>query len=98
MRSGKLDTGFTYSNHVHRSTVLVIGKASSRREFFNSYTHEFRHLVDDLGKMNGISLSGEQIAYLSGYISQKVYRYVRLMICDCSECRNEIKRIRNETR
>lgn len=83
MLSCRLDTGITYSNFLFRTTIMVIGKASSEREFFNSFIHEQRHLQDDLANMNGISLDGEEIAYLSGEIAMKVFDYVKLFICDC---------------
>ena len=82
MLSGNMDTGVTYSNFLYRTTIMVIGTASSPREFFNSYTHEFRPLQDDLGNMNGIGLDGEEIAYLSGEIAMKTFDYVKLFICD----------------
>ena len=93
MTSGNMDTGVTYSNHVYRSTVMVIGVSSSDRQFFNSLLHELRHLEDDLGNMNGIGLDGEEIAYLSGYIAERVFDYVKLFLCDCECCKDEIHRI-----
>lgn len=68
---------------------MAIGRASSEREFFNSYIHEQRHLQDDLANMNGISLDGEEIAYLSGEIAMKVFDYIKLFICDCNHYKNK---------
>lgn len=76
----KMNTGLTYSNIAFRSTVMVIGLFSSRREFFNSYTHEQRHLQDDLANMNGIDLDGEDIAYISGDIAMRTYDYIKLIL------------------
>lgn len=81
MLSNNMDTGVTYSNFLHRATVMVIGIASSAHEFFNSYTHEMRHLQDDLANMNGIPLDGEDVAYLSGEIAMKVFDYIKKFIC-----------------
>lgn len=89
MRSCRLDTGITYSNFLYRITIMAIGRASSEREFFNSYIHEQRHLQDDLANMNGISLDGEEIAYLSGEIAMKVFDYIKLFICDCNHYKNK---------
>lgn len=91
MRACRMDTGLTYSNYMYRSTVMVIGAASSGREFFNSYIHEQRHLQDDLGNMNGIGLDGEEIAYLSGEIAMRVYDCIKLFVCDCGCCKDKIK-------
>ena len=98
MKSDRMDTGVTYSNYLYRTTVMVIGRASSDRQFFNSFIHELRHLEDDLGNMNGIEHDGEEIAYLSGHIAERVFDYVKLFLCDCECCKEEIKkRIGNET-
>lgn len=80
MNSCKMDTGLTYSNFLTRSTVMVIGLFSSKREFFNSYTHEQRHLQDDLANMNGIDLDGEEVAYLSGEIAMKTFDCIKLIL------------------
>ena len=92
MKSGRMDTGVTYSNYLYRTTVMVIGRASSDRQFFNSFMHEMRHMEDDLGNMNGIEHDGEEIAYLSGHIAEQVFDYVKLFLCDCDCCKEEIKK------
>lgn len=90
MKSCQLDGGVTYSNLLNRSTVMVIGEASSKEEFFNTFIHELRHLEDDLSKMNGIDHNGEDIAYLSGYIGEKMLPIVKMFICDCQTCKNAL--------
>ena len=92
MKSGRMDTGVTYSNYLYRTAVMVIGRASSDRQFFNSFMHEMRHMEDDLGNMNGIEHDGEEIAYLSGHIAEQVFDYVKLFLCDCDCCKEEIKK------
>ena len=54
--------------------------------------HEMRHMEDDLGNMNGIEHDGEEIAYLSGHIAEQVFDYVKLFLCDCDCCKEEIKK------
>lgn len=87
MKSCNLDGGVTYSNYIHRTTVMVIGEATSKEEFFNTFIHESRHLIDDLSKMNGISHNGEEIAYLAGHIGEQMFPIIKLFVCDCSHCK-----------
>lgn len=83
MRQNALNTGFTYSNLRKRRSVMVIGRAECGAEFLNSYCHELRHLVDDIARADGMELSGEPVAYLSGDICNAVADIVCKMACDC---------------
>lgn len=78
---GKMDTGFTYSNRRTRESVMVIGKTSSAREEMNSITHEIRHLVDDIASTNGLGMSGEEVAYLTGDVSADVFDVAKILLC-----------------
>lgn len=83
----KLDSGFTYSNPRLRSSVMVVGLASSQAEFFNSFTHELRHLVDDIAAASMIALSGERVAYLTGEAAMMCLPDVHDFICCQCGCR-----------
>lgn len=90
LKADNLDTGFTYSNPLMRESVVVVGRASSGAEFLNSYTHELRHLADDIAKEQGYQDSGELVAYLTGDISTKVADIVCALSCD--HCRKSESR------
>lgn len=75
--------GFTYSNIVERKSVVVVGRASSGSEFMNSFSHELRHLVDDISSYYGMSDRGEEVAYLTGDIANSVSGVVCELSCDC---------------
>lgn len=82
MSRDEMDSGFTYSNmKLHRS-IVVVGRSSSGREFMNSFCHELRHLVDDISRVWGYSLSGEPVAYLTGDIALALSDIVCKMSCD----------------
>lgn len=81
-----VNTGFTYSNKNRRRTVMLVGKADSGKEFLNSFTHEERHLADDIAKTFGMEMAGEEVAYLTGDISLKLADLVCHYSCDC--CRD----------
>lgn len=86
MEADNLNTGFTYSSTGLRQSVVVIGRTSSGPEFLNSFCHEFRHLCDDIAAADGLSLSGEPVAYLAGDMCNYVADIVCKMACDhCRE-------------
>ena len=87
MSARQLDTGFTYSNPRLRRSVLVVGLTSSPAEFFNSFTHEIRHLIDDIAKAVGLEMTGEDVAYLTGDVSLDLWPYVHKFIC--CKCRHD---------
>lgn len=86
MVRGEVNTGFTYSNTRMRSSVMLIGKTDSGREFMNSFTHEQRHLCDDIAKTFGMEMAGEDVAYLTGDIALKLADIVCHYSCD--HCRD----------
>lgn len=77
-----MDSGFTYSNPRLRRSVMVIGRTSNGSQFINSFTHELRHLVDDIALVDGLEMSGEGVAYLTGDIAMEVADIVCKMSCD----------------
>lgn len=85
MAARKLDTGFTYSNKRMRQSVMVIGLTSSPAEFLDSFEHELRHLVDDIAKADGLQLSGEAVAYLTGDTNRTLWPIIHDFICCCHE-------------
>lgn len=91
LSSGQLDTGLTYSNYQSRQSVIVIGMASSPEQFINSFEHETFHLKQHIAKAFDLDVWGEEIAYLSGDIAQKMFPKIKLFICACGK--KEINRL-----
>lgn len=73
LTSGKEDTGLTYSDYQGRRSVIVVGKASSYGEFMNSLSHEIHHLSVHIAEANGLDLKGEEVCYIDGRATQKVF-------------------------
>ena len=90
LSKNNMDTGFTYSSSEMKSTVMVIGTSSNYKQLLNSIDHESRHLVDDISKYYDIDSSGEEVAYLTGYIGEITAPYVKLFICDCNCCKEKL--------
>lgn len=90
LRSGKMDSGFTYSNKLLHCTVMVVGMHSTPAQFLNSFEHELRHLIDDISDTLGIPVRGEEVAYLTGDINALVAEDVKMFLCDCHKCKHKI--------
>lgn len=94
LHSGKMDSGFTYSNKRWRCTVMVIGIHSSPAEFLNSLQHELRHFVDDVSDACNIPVRGEAVAYLTGDINSYIAEDVKMFLCDCHGCKEKLEKRR----
>ncbi len=81
--SERYDFGLTYSNKLDHITVMVIGRHTSKSEFFDSISHEVRHLVDHISAAYGYRPGGESVAYMTGAISARLTAYVQRYVCDC---------------
>lgn len=79
----ELNTGFIYSSPVHRSSVILIGEASSPSQFQNTFDHEKGHLATHIAEVNGIDLLGEEFQHLTGLIGQLLYFGAKEYICEC---------------
>lgn len=66
------DTGFIYSNYLDRKSVLVVHKASSIGEFFNTFEHEKNHLEMHMCEALDINPYSEKAAHLSGDLAQQI--------------------------
>lgn len=82
------NTGLTASSFNSRTSVSVIGRASSVFEFQNTYDHEKGHVTMHIAKALGIDPFGEELQYLAGEIGKKTYPVARMYLCaGCSEDR-----------
>lgn len=72
----KYNVGLTFSNDEYKMSVVCIGKADSREEFFNTLVHEAKHVQSHICNYYGIEEDGESAAYLIGHIVQRMYRYI----------------------
>ena len=66
IESGKPNTGFTFTNPFEHIAVVLVGPTSSGEEFQNTFSHEIRHLVNDIVTSLGIELDTEPSSYLTG--------------------------------
>lgn len=75
------DSGLTASSFRSRSSVCVIGRATSVFEFQNTYDHEKGHVTMHIAEALGIDPFGEELQYLAGEIGRKTYPVARMYLC-----------------
>lgn len=74
LRSGVANEGLTYSNPYERKSIVVIGHTDDVFQFVNSLSHEKQHIEQAICKADELDPYGEDIAYISGDISQALAR------------------------
>lgn len=89
MASCELDNGITYSSPDLRRTTMVIAKASSARELFNSFVHELKHFEEQFGEACQIDQKSEEAAYLRGDVAGEMFDCMAPMLCEC--CRKKMQ-------
>lgn len=87
LSSGELNSGLCYSNYRQRKSVVVVSKATSPDELFNSIMHEFKHLSSHMAKACDIDETGESIAYATGELAHDMWKYIKHLFCD--RCRTK---------
>lgn len=87
MNSGKLNTGFTYTNPEERLAVVVIGPTSSGKEFINTLVHEIHHVAVAIADSLGIDLESETPAYIAGDSVRDLADLICFLGCD--KCRKQ---------
>jgi hypothetical protein len=80
---GEDNSGFTHTDFNKKLSVVVIGKADSKKQFLNTIVHEAKHIQSHICKYYDIPEDGEDAAYLIGYIVMKMYSVFKELICQC---------------
>lgn len=75
------DSGLTASSFRSRSSVCVIGRATSVFEFQNTYDHEKGHVTMHIAEALSIDPFGEELQYLAGEIGRRTYPVARMYLC-----------------
>ena len=88
LRSGEMNTGLTYASPWNRVTIVVVSRATSAKEYFNSIVHEIAHAGVYTCDALGIDLKSEQAAYFQGGLARDMFPCVKEFLCEC--CRHKI--------
>lgn len=87
MMSDQLNNGITYSSPKDKRTIMVVAKAESAREYFNSFFHELKHFEEQIGEACNIDQKSEDAAYLRGNVAGMMFDCMAPLLCDC--CRRK---------
>lgn len=88
LRSGEKNTGLTYASPWNRETIIVVSRATSAEEFFNSIVHEIAHAGVYTCDALRIDLKSEQAAYFQGGLARDLFPCIKEFLCEC--CRHKI--------
>ena len=83
---GERNSGLTYTNGDQRTSVVVISHTTSPEQTLNTFSHELRHLADDIATVCNLPLHGETIAYLTGDIATTLAANLLHIACQCPVC------------
>lgn len=87
LSSEKPNNGLCYSNYGFRESVIVVGWTKSPNELFNTLIHEFIHLSGHISDALGLSITGEELAYVIGDLSKDLYPHISKKLCGCNKKR-----------
>ena len=73
VNKGCCNRGLTFSDFVGQQSIVVVGQASSFGELMNSLSHEIHHLSVHIASSNGFDLAGEEVCYIDGEVTQRVF-------------------------
>lgn len=81
------DIGGTYSNIHRRRSLVIIGKAKSTDEFYDTFDHEKGHLAMHICIADNIDPFSEEYQYLTGEIGKLMFKAAKELFCE--ECRKK---------
>ena len=78
------DTGFTFSNLDRRLTVMLMSRASSAEQMYDTIQHELKHATEHISEFYGVDSKSEEAAYLQGEIARQMFPAAAMVVCTCS--------------
>jgi len=73
----KRNKGFTFSNSGLRMSVMCIGGATSKEQWWDTVSHEIDHLQHAVMEYYGVKPGTEDAAWLQGYIMRLVVKAMK---------------------
>lgn len=84
IENNKPNCGITYSNHILKTTILVISKTTSAKEFVDTFVHELSHIQNHIIKTYHLDNNSEQVCYMIGDIAKQLYTKCSRLFCNNS--------------
>ena len=82
----KPNTGYTYTSYRSRSSVAVVSRATSLRQFLNTAVHELKHIVEHISTFYGVDPKSEEAGYLQGYVGGRMMEFTALGLACAGGC------------
>ena len=70
----KINYGFTYSILYKRISIVFISESKNKQEFMSTLVHELKHVQSHICEYYNVSESGEEAAYLIGYLTKLIFQ------------------------
>jgi Zn-dependent peptidase ImmA (M78 family) len=75
------NTGFIITDYYSKSSTIIISKATSPEQLFDSIMHEVKHLVEHISNYYGLDPKEELSAYLQGEVGRLIFPAASLIAC-----------------
>lgn len=75
--------GITFTNYESKSSLTIIGNATSCAQFSDTLQHEIFHLSIHISKYYGYDFESEKPAYIAGDIAYVTQRSASKYLCEC---------------
>lgn len=69
-----INSGFTFTNYRYKTSIIGISDADSKWQWFNTLVHELKHVQSHICHYYDVDESGEEAAYLIGYLMQQIMK------------------------
>lgn len=73
----KKNSGLTFSSQSLRMSVMCIGQATDKSQWWDTVVHEVYHLQNTISHYYDVDRDSEEPAYLQGYITRLIIKAVR---------------------
>lgn len=77
----RYNTGYTFTNFDEHSSILLISKATSSDQMFDTIVHEMKHLSEHIGEYYGVNPNTELSAYLQGEVGRQMWPAAAYVLC-----------------
>lgn len=74
--------GYTFTNLKTKTSIMVMGKATSPEQMFDSIVHEMKHLAEHIGEYYDVDSRSELSAYLQGEVGRKMWPAAAMALCE----------------
>ena len=77
----KPDTGMTITSMQDMMSVILISRATSDAEWFDTLVHELKHVVEHISEFYRVDPKSEAAAYLQGEIGRQLFPLIMQKMC-----------------